>query len=81
MSGISVNNSFGGNSGKPSFKNKNGIAIGIFAGIIFMLCLANYINTVTKLFSGKESNNVEYVFSFSCSIITIISVYIVLIKK
>ena len=62
-------NSFRGNSG-PSFKNRHGITIGIFVGIIFMLCLANYIFTGQEIISGKKSNSIQYVFSGLCCLVT-----------
>ena len=64
--------SFGGNSGVsgPSFKNRHGITIGIFVGIIFMLCLVNYIFTGQEIISGKKSNTIQYAFSGACCLVT-----------
>ena len=65
---------FGGNSSVslsgPSFKNRHGITIGIFVGIIFMMCLANYLYTGQELISGKKSNSIQYVFSGLCCLVT-----------
>ncbi len=79
-SSLSMGNSFGGNSG-PSFKNRHGITIGIFVGIIFMLCLANYIHTGQELVSGKKSNTIQYAFSSACSLATIGGLYFTFIRK
>ena len=63
----------GGNGG--SFLNKQGMTIGIFVGIIFVLCLLNYINTGKQLLEGKKSNKMQYVFACMCSTAVLFFVY------
>lgn len=79
MSSFAMPSGGGGNSGR-SFTNKHGMTIGIFVGIIFMLCLANYISTGKDIISGKKSSKTEYLFSCICSTITLVTMYMYFYK-
>ena len=76
----SIGNNFGANAG-PSFKNRHGISIGIFVGIIFMLCSLNYVYTGKELISGKKSNSIQYVLSAMCCLVTIGGLYFTFVRK
>ena len=82
MSSFAMSSGGGGANagGGRSFTNKHGMTIGIFIGIIFVLCLTNYINTGKDIISGKKSSNTQYLFSCICSTITLITMYMYFYK-